>query len=82
MDGTAWLVREAELALPLMGPALKKEDTPMKAEDPMTHEAEGQTRRNRSQHSKTRQRTWLWLVAALLLIVFLAGECAKLLPIP
>ncbi len=54
----------------------------MKAEDPMTHEAEGQTRRNRSQHSKTRQRTWLWLVAALLLIVFLAGECAKLLPIP
>jgi len=48
----------------------------------MTHEAQGRTKRNPGQHSKTRQRTWLWLMAALLLIVFLAGECAALLPIP
>lgn len=54
----------------------------MKAKDYMTREAEGRTRRNPGQHSKTRQRTWLWLMAALLLIVFLAGECAAVLPLP
>jgi hypothetical protein len=32
-------------------------------------------------HRETRRRVWLWLVAVLLAITFIASECAALMPV-
>lgn len=40
-----------------------------------------QSQARSGQSDEGRRRVWLWLVAVLLAIVFLAGECAYLLPV-